>query len=101
MKTGIKSFDPAEWLEDDEMIAEYLRLAFESGDIRETVRALNDVARARNMTDLAKKMGISRQGLYKTLSETGHPEFSTILKLVSALGLKLSVLPPTKLTATT
>jgi probable addiction module antidote protein len=73
-----------------------LKAAFESGDIPEITCALSDVARARNMTDLAAKMGISRQGLYKTLSENGNPEFATIQKLVTALGLQMSIITPTK-----
>ena len=71
-------------------------MAFESGDISEITRALGDVARARNMTDLAEKMGISRQGLYKTLSENGNPEFATIQKLITALGLQMSIITPAK-----
>jgi len=94
MNKKLKTFDPAEWLEDEDMITEYLRQSFESGNIREIARALNDVVRARNITDLAKKMGITRQGLYKTLSENGNPEFITIQKLIKALGLKISIVNP-------
>ncbi|MDR0457231.1 MAG: putative addiction module antidote protein, partial [Treponema sp.] len=74
----------------------YLKAAFESGNIPEITRALSDVARARNMTDIAAKMGISRQGLYKTLSENGNPEFATIQKLIAALGLQMSIITPAK-----
>ena len=94
MSLKLKKWDPAEWLDNDETVAEYLRASFESGDMREIISALNDVARARNITELAAKMGISRQGLYKTLSESGNPEFSTIQKLVDALGLQMSIVVP-------
>jgi probable addiction module antidote protein len=81
-------------MDSEEYISEYLKAAFESGNIAEITRALADVARARNMTDLAAKMGISRQGLYKTLSEDGNPEFATIQKLITALGLQMSIIAP-------
>ena len=92
MKVKLKKWDVAEHMDNDEYISEYLKSAFESGDISEITRALSDVARARNMTDLAEKMGVSRQGLYKTLSGNGNPEFATIQKLITALGLQMSII---------
>ena len=96
MGLKLKKWDVAEHMDNEEYISEYLKAAFESGDISEITRALSDVARARNMTDLAEKMGISRQGLYKTLSENGNPEFATIQKLITALGLQMSIIAPSK-----
>ena len=96
MNLKLKKWDVTEHMGNEEFISEYLKAAFESGDIPEITRALADVARARNMTDLAAKMGISRQGLYKTLSENGNPEFATIQKLVTALGLQMSIVTPAK-----
>ena len=55
--------------------------------------ALGDIARARNMSQLAKEVGMSREGLYKALSGEGNPAFSTISKVVNALGLRLTVEP--------
>jgi len=92
----LKKWDVTEHMDNEEYISEYLKAAFESGDISEITRALGDVARARNMSDLAEKMGISRQGLYKTLSENGNPEFATIQKLITALGLQMSIISPNK-----
>jgi len=92
----LKKWDVTEHMDNEEYISEYLKAAFESGDISEITRALSDVARARNMTDLAEKMGISRQGLYKTLSENGNPEFATIQKLIAALGFQMSIVTPLK-----
>ena len=97
MALKLKKWDVTEHMDNEEYISEYLKAAFESGDISEIIRALGDVARARNMTDLAEKMGISRQGLYKTLSENGNPEFATIQKLITALGLQMSIITPAKL----
>jgi probable addiction module antidote protein len=96
MPVKLKEWDPAEWLDDQEMINAYLQESFESGDMREISQALSDVARARNITELAAKMEMSRQELYKTLSENGNPEFSTLNKLVNALGLKISIVAPSK-----
>ena len=96
MVIKLKKWDVTEHMNNDEFISEYLKTAFESGDISEITRALNDVVRARNMTELAKKMGISRQGLYKTLSENGNPEFATINKLITVLGLQMSINAPAK-----
>ncbi|MDR0444342.1 MAG: putative addiction module antidote protein [Treponema sp.] len=96
MNLQLKKWDVTEHMDNEEYISEYLRSAFESGDISEITRALGDVARARNMTDLAEKMGISRQGLYKTLSENGNPEFATIQKLITALGLQMSIITSAK-----
>ena len=96
MPVKLKKWDVTEHMDSEEYISEYLKAAFESGDITEITRALGDVARARNMTELAGKMGISRQGLYKTLSENGNPEFTTIQKLITALGLQMSIITPAK-----
>jgi len=96
MALKLKKWDVTEHMDNEEFISEYLKAAFESGNIPEITRALADVARARNMTDLASKMGITRQGLYKTLSENGNPEFATIQKLITALGLQMSINIPTK-----
>ena len=92
MALKLKKWDVTEHMDNEEYISEYLKAAFESGDISEITRALGDVARARNMTELAEKMGISRQGLYKTLSENGNPEFATIQKLITALGLQMNII---------
>ena len=96
MTVKLKKWDVTEHMDNEEYISEYLKAAFESGEIPEITRALADVARARNMTELAGKMGISRQGLYKTLSENGNPEFATIQKLITALGLQMSIVTPVR-----
>jgi len=96
MNLKLKKWDVTEHMDNEEFISEYLKAAFESGNISEITRALADVVRARNMTDLAAQMGISRQGLYKTLSENGNPEFATIQKLITALGLQMSIITPVK-----
>jgi probable addiction module antidote protein len=59
------------------------------------VAALGEVARAHGMTKLATEAGISREGLYKALSEEGNPSFATVIKVLAALGLRLHVEPQT------
>ena len=96
MSLKLKKWNVSEHMDNQEYISEYLKAAFESGDISEITRTLGDVARTRNMTELAEKMDMSRQGLYKTLSVNGNPEFATIQKLISALGLQMTIIVPAK-----
>jgi probable addiction module antidote protein len=83
-------FDPAEHLETPEDIAVFLTDAFESADPGVIAHALGIVARAKGMTQLAKDAGLGRQNLYRALSEEGKPELATVVKLLNALGLKLT-----------
>jgi probable addiction module antidote protein len=88
-------FDAAEYLEDDEAIIEYLeeamKIAMEDSDPSFLTVALGTVARARGMSQIAKDAGLSRESLYKALGSEGNPEFGTVLKVLQALGLKLSI----------
>ena len=93
MKRAFK-YDAAEFLETDEEIVAYLNAALEDGDPALVSAALGDIARARGMTQLAKDTGITRDGLYKALSPTGNPSFSTVHKVVRALGYRLDVALP-------
>jgi probable addiction module antidote protein len=86
-----KDFDVAEYLDSPEVIAAFLAETFKDGDASEIAEALGEVARAKGMTYVAKKAGMSREGLYKALSADGHPEFTTILKVMKALDVDLAV----------
>lgn len=91
MALHTEPFDVADYLDNEETISAYLTEALESDDPRFVSRALGDVARARGgMTQLANITGISREALYRALSDTGNPEFGTVLKVLHALGVKLS-----------
>ncbi len=90
-KETFSRFDAADYLTDDESIAGYLDAAAESGDDAVFAKALGTVARARNMSALARETGITRQGLHKALSEGGSPSLATTMRVLSALGLQLSV----------
>lgn len=89
---GLKTspFDAAEVLDTEEAIEEFLAAAFETEDSAFIARALGAVARARNMSKLAGEIGMSRPALYRALSGKGNPEFATITKVMSALGLRLT-----------
>ncbi|THV15603.1 addiction module antidote protein [Rhizobium rhizophilum] len=94
--TSIKDmprFDAADYLDTPEARADYMAAALEEGDAVEIRRALNTVARSLGMTAVAEEAGLGRESLYKALSDTGNPEFVTVLKLMKAMGLKLSALP--------
>lgn len=91
MKTSFSKLDVAEYLSTPEEMALYLDACFEEsdGDAAFIAKALGDIARARGMTQVAKDAGMSRESLYKSLSGERVPDFSTILKVTKALGLKL------------
>ena len=88
-KVKTKRWDPAEHLESEEDMAAYLEAALEDGDPALIAAALGDIARAQGMSAIARKTGLGRESLYKALSPDGNPEFSTVLKVVRALGLRL------------
>jgi probable addiction module antidote protein len=83
------SWDVAEHLETEEDMAAYLEAALEENDPALIAAALGDIARAKGMSQIAKQTNLGRESLYKALSPDGNPEFSTILKVINALGLQL------------
>ena len=90
MKKEITStWDVAEHLETEEDMAAYLEAALEENDPALIAAALGDIARAKGMSQIAKQTNLGRESLYKALSPDGNPEFSTILKVINALGLQL------------
>ncbi|MCL2594853.1 MAG: putative addiction module antidote protein [Promicromonosporaceae bacterium] len=84
-------FDVADHLTDVESAAAYLEaVALESAnDPSAIAQALGDIARSGNMSELARRAGMTREGLYKSLSESGNPSFATVSKVAAALGLEL------------
>ncbi|NOL51140.1 addiction module antidote protein [Pelistega suis] len=89
----IKPVDIAEYLDNEEVIEEYLKQAIEEGDQTLLLHALSDVAKARGMSEVAKKSGLSREGLYKALSSDAKPRYETLQKVLGALGFGLSIKP--------
>jgi probable addiction module antidote protein len=90
-KTTYKPFDPAAYLDNDAVIAEYLSAAAEDPNPEVFVTALGDVAKARGMAQIAKDTGLGRESLYKSLSAGAHPRFETINSVLHALGVKFAV----------
>jgi probable addiction module antidote protein len=91
MAIELRNFDPSIFLESDEAIMAYLEEALATGDAKLVAVALGDVARVKGMGALAKQAGVSRESLYRALSEDGNPQLSTVLKVLDALGLQLKV----------
>ena len=93
MPLALRPFDPANHLETEEDILYYLEAAMEGNDPSHIARALGDVARSKGMSEIAKKSGLGRQALYRALSEDGNPALETLLGVLDALGLQLTVQP--------
>lgn len=91
MNEQFSRYNMAEYLDTPEKMAAYLEAAMRKpkGNAAFIAKALGDMARAKGMTQIARESGLSRESLYKALSGDRNPEFDTILKVVSALGLKL------------
>ncbi len=86
-------FDIADYLDSNEMIAEYLNEVLEQGDENDLITAIGHIAKAIGMTEIAEKSGLSRPSLYKALSDGSKPQFSTIMKVLRAIGGQVKVNP--------
>ncbi len=87
--TKFTPFDAADYLVNEEIIAEYLTAALEDENPDMFLIAVKDVARARGMTQLAKDTGLGRESLYKALAPGAKPRYDTMLKVLRALGVTL------------
>jgi probable addiction module antidote protein len=99
MTTTYAPFDAAAYLDNDELIAEYLSAAAEDPNPDVFVAALGDVAKARGMAQIARDAGLGRESLYKALSAGAHPRYETVSAVLRALGVKLSIVadrPPAR-----
>lgn len=86
-------FDIADYLDSQEMIAEYLNTVLEDGDSSDLIVAIGHIAKAIGMTKIAEKAGMSRPSLYKALSDGSKPQFETIMKVLKAIGGQINVKP--------
>jgi probable addiction module antidote protein len=86
-------WDPAEHLDSKAAILAYIDAALEDGDPAIISAALGNIARAEGMSKLARETGLAREALYCSLSAEGSPEFTTVLKVMKALGMRLSAIP--------
>ncbi|MSQ47827.1 MAG: putative addiction module antidote protein [Deltaproteobacteria bacterium] len=92
----IALFDAADYLDSEEVIAEYLNAALEDENPNVFLVAVGDVAKARGMAQLAKDTGLGRESLYKALAPGAKPRYDTVLKLMRALGVELHAIPAHK-----
>lgn len=93
MKPVITEFDLADYLDSEEMIAEYLTQVLAEGDTDELLQAIGHVAKARGMSQIAKDTGLGRESLYKAFAPGAKPRFETVLKVMHALGVELHAQP--------
>ena len=90
---GYTAFDAADYLKDEEVIAEYLTAALEDSNPEVFLLAVRDVARARGMAELASNIGVGRESLYKALAPGAKPRYDTILRVMKGFGVRLSASP--------
>jgi probable addiction module antidote protein len=88
-----KPLDIASYLDNSELIAEYLNVVMREGTAEDVAVAIGHVARAVGMSSIAASTGMSRPSLYKALGQGAHPQFATILQVLHALGLQVTLSP--------
>jgi probable addiction module antidote protein len=86
-------FEIADYLDNKEMIAEYLNTVLEEGNHTDVINAIGHIAKAIGMTKIAEETGLSRPSLYKALSDGAKPQFGTIMKVLKAIGGQIQVNP--------
>ena len=87
----VSEFDPSAFLDDDEVVAEYLSAALEDDNPDVFLVAVGHVAKARGMSAIAERAGLGRESLYKAFAPGAKPRYDTVLKVLHSLGLKLTV----------
>ena len=87
----VTEFDPSAFLDDDEVVAEYLTAALEDPNPDVFLAAVGHVAKARGMSAIAERAGLGRESLYKALAPGAKPRYDTVLKVLQSLGVKLTV----------
>ncbi len=93
--SDLPEFDSAEYLDNDEAVAEYLTAVIAENDPALLAAALGDIARARGMSEIAKSTGLAREALYKALRPGAQPRFDTVARVCAALGVRLVAEPAT------
>ena len=93
-RLNLAPFDASDYLDSEEVIAEYLTVALEDPDQDAFLMAVRDVAKARGIATIAENAGLGRESLYKALRPGAQPRFDTVRRLLDALGVKLGVTPP-------
>lgn len=91
MKTS--KFEVADYLEDKEIISEYLNTVLEEGNNQDLIVAIGNVAKAIGMSKIAEETGMSRPSLYKALNQNAKPQFATVMKVLKAIGGQIQIKP--------
>jgi probable addiction module antidote protein len=87
----ISEFDASEFLDNEELIAEYLTAALEDANPDVFLAAVGNVAKARGMSAIAEQTGLGRESLYKAMAPGAKPRYDTVLKVLHSLGVKVTV----------
>ena len=90
-KVELTDFDIAQYLDDKDVIAEYLSQILAENNMDELLSALGHIAKAKGMSQIAKETGLGRESLYKTFNPKSKPKFDTIMKVLNSLGVKLQI----------
>ena len=93
LKHRYSTFSAADYLNSEELVSEYIRAAAERDDARVLMSAIAEVAKARGISQVAKDAGLGRESMYKTLSAGAHPRFETVMAIMKAMNLRLTVEP--------
>ncbi|MBL0295221.1 MAG: putative addiction module antidote protein [Saprospiraceae bacterium] len=89
----ISKFEIADYLDNNEMIAEYLNTVLAEGNDSDVIIAIGHIAKSIGMTKIAQETGLSRPSLYKALSNGAKPQFETIMKILKAIGGQIQIHP--------
>lgn len=90
-KTPTRAYDSADYIDTPEAVAAFLEAALEDGDPQIIAATLGDIARSKGMAMMAERTGLAREALYKSLSADGNPRLTTLVSVLKAMGLRLSV----------
>src|SRR5574337_2199090 len=93
MRIKLKEFDASAYLDNEEVIAEFLTAALEDGDAEVFLAAIGQVAKARGMSAIAESTGLGRESLYKAFAPGAKPRYETVQKVLQSLGVRLTVTP--------
>ena len=93
MSAEYATFNVADYLDDEEVIAEFLSAAAEDENPDVLLRAIAEIAKARGIAAVAEKAGLGRESLYKSLAPGAHPRFETISAILKALNMRLALVP--------
>jgi probable addiction module antidote protein len=87
----VGKWDPAEFIDTKEDVIAQLTVALEDSDMKYLLKIMGAIARSEGMAQIARELGVTRMGLYKSLSPDGNPSFETVIKLLDILGFQLSI----------